>query len=261
VISPTLLALSLMTASGGQSRYQLSLGGSAYYVQGNFSGGAQLGATVFADRPVIDDDAPFGLQPWLQRLTTLNFRALALGSESGSYGYMGANIDAYVHKNVALLASVTWGGTHSDGGEQYGVAFGAGLAARFYDHRVELGYDNSWPRQGWGRLQLRGVFCVEKVALIALRGFAYQNGVGAGAELRIFPLRILELDAFASLSRGALDTTQPTLFIDAGGSLSIWFARMAGLAVAYDVQWYDKRFGDASHTASLSFFVRPPSGR
>jgi hypothetical protein len=233
---------------------------------------------VFPHRPVVDDGAPNSLQPFLQRTTTLSF-AVAGSGMRGDHGpsstfrsRLGA--DVYLGRWVALTAGIGVGyATANDGDAQYSalqLPVDAGIAGRFGDLRIDLGYGHTrvqfpsgrWTGDGWGTVALRARLVLKRrFDLSAFLQTAGTNVLGGGGFVG-YPLRALGVSA--SLFGGG----QGGLGKQAGGSLglSYWPIRTIGASVDYGLTWGERPIFEGadlvtdpqiSHSVTLALLLRP----
>jgi hypothetical protein len=267
------LALDLLAATYEPSRVQLTLDADFAYTSygpaAGFTatplfdhavdGGAGPTLTIFADRRVVDDDSPLSLQPFLQRLTTLqlfvggNGRALTQarpGSvENQAIGKGSIAADAYVHRNVAVTASLGVEYSHDSLGalssDSVSLPVSFGIGVRVGDLRMDLGYsivvenpDKNASVPFLGDVSLTAHLVVRRKIELILATNATDGGAQARFSFEYFLQR--NLGVFASAWGGSLrqrDVSHPgggNLW-NVGGNLGLayWVSRHFGAVVRY----------------------------
>lgn len=260
----TLLVLALLGAADPEpetARASLGLSldlsytpvGAAHAVAGH---GAA--AATFYFHPLVDDDAPLSLQPFLQRSSTAQVAFELGGFTTSISGFdlktdrtfaSSASVDAYLGRNVILAAGF--------GLAQHQVAvsepvsslttrttytlldLGVGVGLRFGDLRVDLSYrfqplsqDGQWAYT-WGRVFATARWVVMRRVSFTVGAHTIQGGGGGSLGVSVYPKRILALSLAGAYERGRV-------FLDSSdthdrGSVSIgltwWLAPRVALSL------------------------------
>lgn len=258
-------ALSAAPTVAPASRVELTADGSVVKSQwlgtdnpSSHGGGAGLTLTIYAQHPLVDDDAPYSLQPFLQRAGIVWLQAdggatgvdddLAGNSANSSYGGAEAGFDLYVHRMVALNASFHVLGSHTDGqtlgsGDRLELDGHAGIGLRFGDARLDLGYSlgGTHTRFGWGPIYYGGVHLGAN--LVIARQLAFTAGAsvidgGLIVSVQLLAFFTRKVGVVFGLSGGGANR-DGTTFATAGGTVGVtgWFSRHLGLAFRYTPTW------------------------
>jgi hypothetical protein len=280
-----------LSALGTTSHLQLELGTqfavtqvSTTGVDANaYAGDVSLAANVFF-QPVVDDDAPLSLQPFLQRVSSLSLGVSGGGGSFDITDYSeqrwsaGANIglDGYVHRNLALF--MNWSVSVLDvsvptptglipmGSRTYRLPMNAGFGLRFADVRINLFYSiapvavngSNFRQTFWYGVGASLFAVIDRRFVINARIDAADGGATAHAGLTVYLSRKLSVG-------GGVSGGQSSTFSNAGGDLGVayWFSRLLGVGFSYDVGWLNSvstgtaAYSNIIHTFSLNLFSRP----
>jgi hypothetical protein len=195
------------------------------------SGDAAATLTRFLS-PVVDDDAPRTLQPFLQRTSTV-FASFDFGGTSASaeaspnrgtpatnrikliepHGGPAIGADVYVIPEFALTGGLAYdydpiteaaagqGGQFETTVHIHRVTPHAGVAARFGDTRIDLSYaleldavaNGDSPGQLWGTISLDAITVIAKEVELRLGGQVFDAGAGASTQIDVFPTKDVDL--------------------------------------------------------------------
>jgi hypothetical protein len=251
---PLLVTTLALAPTGSTSRLELSASGEFDATTFNLppglisdalSVGGQAGValSLFAKR-VVDDDAPPGLQPFLQRTSQLQLDAggggfdlsppisSALIPQHGSVAY--ADVSAFGYADRFLYASVALGIRYRNDERQmlttYAIPIDAAVGARLGDARISL---------GWSVAPTR-----------------YNDDV--------FLARRFAVEAFVRGGHGRPSDFDYS-YDHAGGGLSFeaWTSARLALAVTYAIDWWrytptnSDGENDYTNLIALSFRLRP----
>jgi hypothetical protein len=231
----------------------------------NQSGGR--GAGTFELRrylsPVVDDDAPRSLQPFLQRASSIFFTMNVSGfvtqlSPVSSFGASatrsdtqfgpGVGVDIYVTPLFALTGGLgySYDALHDDLAmlDQHAHGFFArgGFGFRVKDARFDVQYafqaldvDGAWAPLRWGTLTGTAFIVIDRRAALKFWGEALESGGGGGLEVDYYPLQSLGLFAGAYGARGKLynDDTMVNRF-RAWAGFSYWFTARVRAGLEYE---------------------------
>jgi hypothetical protein len=274
----TWVVVAALAAATPKSRLELSVGGDVGYASSSLDpyshtvlGQAGLTLTIYAQRPLADDDAPYALQPFLQRAGRVWLTASGGGSDftyaagfagpqiieghrHASAGAGGAGFDLYVHRWVAIDASFSVDGGHAGGDtgaaptDTLGIHGSAGAGLRWRDLRFDLGYridgrrDRSPYSERWQNVYYGHVYTSaqavvrQRVSLLAQIDVIDHGALAWGA-LTVHPLKRLDLFAGLGGGRGGSGTSIPVDYIQARIGLGAWQSRHLGVVAAYSLSW------------------------
>jgi hypothetical protein len=282
-ILATVATLSVQPQPVESSRVEVSVNANAGYTKDlrdshahTTGGGAELDVDLFVRKRLIDDDAPYSLQPFLQRASTVFFGAGGAGFQGDYDGSSsplsrgksgGFNAGFYVHLKpwLALGGSFDFNAFHNsyDGYDEpprdgYSLRGHVDLGFRWRDLRFDVGYgvtgermNQSWLPTLWYSLDASVLAVIKR--RVALRGSASVLPRGAGGSLSVEGFVNRELSFFGSFFGGRYS------YIDdgiaawyAGGSVGVtkWAARHAGISFSYQPEWR----GDRNPSSQLSHF-------
>jgi hypothetical protein len=296
LILPLVLTAAAAAASGDQSYVEVSVTGEMAAEDPSPSasvygfGHGEAGITVFP-RAVVDDDSPLSLQPFLQRLSTINLGAGGGATVPAQQSVVPPNqrvhataygdADVYLNRVLAIAAgmslnwyedtmpTVTMAGIVSGGVLQLRPFASVGL--RFADLRVNFGWlvsatraiGGDWLDPFYGSVFVDGKLVVARRVAVNLGVTVLRGGATTSAGAAFYFGRRFDLFAsmFGGLSEepGNLGIGQRRV-VSIGGSLGItaWQSRFFGGSLSYQPSLI--RYPDLSRTQHLfvlSFFSRP----
>jgi hypothetical protein len=228
------------------------------------SGGRGVG-TVEISRylaPILDDDAPRSLQPFLQRasrvylgLTGAGFVTqlpgpsafVQSGTRSDANIGVGVGVDIYLTPVVALTAALGYANDalHDDFAmlDQHTNAFsaGAGFGIRIRDVRIDVQYafqaldvDGTWAPLRWGTLQGNAFMVFDRRVSLNLWGRGIEHGGEGGLDLGVYATQDLGFFVGGYGERGYLFASDMLANrYQAYGGLSYWFSARARLGLQY----------------------------
>lgn len=282
---------------GWPARFQLSggLGGSLYSISpggqiGN-RGSVGIGARYFL-APVVDDDAPRSLQPFLQRTGSISARVRGGGFStvyrpggrgpelSRSYTYVGASagVDAYLTPYLALTGGAEYAydvlqdAPILNKGHSFQAA--AGLGIRLGAARIDAAYafeaydlDGSLTTLRWGTVALSSHVVVAQA--YAFTAAAHIGDGSAGGSLDFDAYTTKDFGFSLGLSGGTFHYSASNIRANhyAGTvGMSNWLGPMLQLSCAYEFQFNDSpaqplrsyRTQQYEHTLSLGLIARLP---
>lgn len=250
-------------------------------------GSAYVGPTVFLT-PVVDNDAPLSLQPYLQRTSAI-YGGISGGGFVTRYGggaftrkdsSVGANVgaDIYVTRHVALTGGFQYAYDvlHDESIEDKGHALSGngGVGMRLGDTRIDASYsfsaynlDGAFVKPRWGSVALDAYFLIAQSFSVELSGHAAEEGGGGAVNLALFAKK--DLAFFGGLAgQTFVYTASGTRSSVYGGSLglSYWVAPTLRFTWAYGLglnnapaqplQAYETH--QTTHSLSASFVARLP---
>jgi hypothetical protein len=207
--------------------------------------------------PVVDDDAPRSLQPFLQRASVLYADVGGSGfltwnpggGENRTDAQVGATLglDIYVLRQLALTAAFGYGydvlqdfgvddATHSFSGS-------AGLGLRFGDVRIDASYtffandtNGSFAPLRWGEVNLAVFAVIDRVLTVRPWGELIQQGGGGGVDLGAYPTRNFGvfLSGFALHGQLYMDDTLVNRYGGSAG-VSYWVAPRVRVGAYYQL--------------------------
>ncbi len=278
------------------SRVQLDAGGAFGYTafappqkgqpfdEHSLSGSGGAGVTLYP-RPLVDDDAPLSLQPFLQRLTTLRLSVGAGGFDTTqSQPYVGerigtnasaqANADVYVtrHFIAGLSAGLGWSRTRDQYPasptvihDYYSIPLALWAGARFRDTRIDLTWsvsplssDGAWQVPYWYGVSLSVRSVIQRYVDLYLNVHAIELGAAGTIQLGVYPSRRFGVFAAFSASGGKIYFNEAGTFDRFGGSLgfSLWSSRHFGASFSYQPTWTSGPTESTAHVFSLEFLSR-----
>ena len=230
--------------------------------------------------PLVDDDAPWSLQPFLQRAsvvygsvsgggfaTRIPTPGSAFTSTTRTDANVGARfgVDAYVTPAFALTGALGYGydvlhdGSSRVNQHAHGFSASGGFGLRYLDVRFDVAYsfsasdaDGSWSPLRWGTVLGSAYIVIDRRAYVNLWGRVLQSGGGGGVDLGLYPTQQLGLFASGYGERGELYSDPPVFnraFADAG--LSYWFTSRVRLAAYYEFTFNDE---PSQSAGSMNFF-------
>ena len=257
---------------------------SAYVFGPAFGGGADVTGTLFI-HPLLNDDAPRSLQPFLQRASSMTLSLSGSGIQTQvspspgvlpSYGTVGAtfSVDTYVAGFVALAGSLglqpAWAQSAGFGGTPssltLAVPMSTSVGLRANDTRIDAGYALS-PSVGtyspsWNTgFQYAGFLAWRTVIHRFVRLSGSAGLIPAGARLNVaigvYTSRLFGITAGLGYRRGLLATSDMTAQdrLDADIGFTRWLTETVGLNVTFTMLWTAGRTLD--NQLAFSLMVRP----
>jgi hypothetical protein len=295
---PLLVTTLTLAPTGGSSRLELGASGEfdsttfnlppalALASDGAAIGGqAGVGLNLFAHR-VVDDDAPPGLQPYLQRTSQLQLDAggggfdltppvgSALIARHGTLAY--ADVSAFGYADPFLYASVGIGVRYRNDERQmlttYTIPLDVAVGVRLGDARFSLGWsveptrynDDAFKVPFWGGA-FAHIFGVvgRRLGLDAQVG-VFDGGAGANGSAKVYWARRFAVEAFVRGGHGRPSDFDYS-YDHAGGGLSFeaWTSARFAIAVTYAIDWWrytptnSESENDYTNLIALSFRLRP----
>jgi len=295
---PLLVTTLALAPTGGSSRLELGVGGefdSTSYVlppalvlssEGLAVGGqAGGGLTVFGAR-VVDDDAPPGLQPFLQRAAELHVDAggggfdlsppdgSALIPHHGTVAY--ADFSAFRYADRFLYGYVGLGVRYRNDELQMfktiALPIDVAVGARLGDARVSLGWTVA-PAQAndavfkvpfWGGAYAHLFGVVRRTLALNAEVGVLDGGAGADGSATIYLARRFSIGAFVRGGHGSPSDAHYS-YDHAGGGLSFeaWTSARFAVAVTYSIDWWrytplnTDSENEYTNLIALSFRLRP----
>jgi hypothetical protein len=207
--------------------------------------------------PVVDDDAPRSLQPFLQRAGELYLSAGGGGFVTRNPGApvdrtdsnlgLGLGMDVYLSRYFALTAGLGYGYDvlHDVGVDQATHSFSAhgGFGIRAGDARFDASYTFSANDVGgsfdplrWGSVEITAYAVFDRRFTLNVWGVALQSGGGGGGEVGYYATRDFGFWMGAFGERGKLYTNDLVLNRYGGhAGLSYWFTPRLRLGVTYNL--------------------------
>jgi hypothetical protein len=254
--------------------------------QGNHGSGS-LGAIVFLT-PVVDNDAPRSLEPFLQRTSNIYADVFGGGfvtrygdgafTRTDSLVGADAGADVYVTRRLALTGGFRYAYDvlHDDVLVQKGHSFSgnAGVGVRIGDARLDASYsfsaydlDGSFLKQGWGGVGLSAYLLVAESFALTLGGHVNDTGGGGRLDLGLYTSKDFSFfggfsgDTFTSLLRDVRSNR-----VAGSAGFAYWVTPTVRLACTYvlgasstpsqPLQEIERR--TIEHSLSPSFIVRLP---
>lgn len=280
----------------GPTRWQLSAqaSGSTYSLShrdipsgdGNRGSGSVSGTRFMT--PVLDDDAPRSLQPYLQGVSAISASVRGGGSvsrfpgspskgTSGSVG-AGAGLDMYINSYFALLAGASYSHGFVKGlgaGRSWNsVAGSAGVGLRLHNTRLDATYtfrasatDGRFDDLRWGSVDVRLQTVIARCFLIAPWGSVSDGANAGGLDLGYYVTK--DLGLFVSGFGGSIVYTADDVHgVRYGGSLGLssWVSPSVRLGLDYNLNvldvplQYNKSLGyaETEHAVSFTGVLRLP---
>lgn len=295
---PLLVTTLTLAPTGGSSRLELGASGEfdattfnlppalALASDGLSVGGqAGVGLTLFGTR-VVDDDAPPGLQPFLQRTAALQLDAggggfdlsppigSALIPRHGSLAY--ADVSAWGYANRFLYAYVGLGIRYRNDERQmlttYSIPIDVALGIRFGNARLSAGWtveptrynDAAFHVPFWGNGYAHIYGVVGRRLGLDAQVSVFDGGAGANGSAKIYLARRFAVEAFVRGGHGRPSDFDYS-YDHAGGGLSFeaWTSARFALGVTYSIDWWrytpanSDSENDYTNLIALSFRVRP----
>jgi hypothetical protein len=238
------------------------------------TGSGGLSAHIFL-RPVLQDEAPLSLQPFLQRVSTLSLSAGSSGFSSTFVqpwsresvrrvigGWASADGLVYLTPSFLLSAGLgftyvhvsdtqtpAWRGSPSSTVSAYRMYLpvGVGLGARFGDVLLQLAYSieplsvqgGPWSVPFWGGASASVRAVLWRETDLSVRVSVIKGGAAASSSITSYQTRNLGLFASVFYAHGILysDETRPQN--RAGGDLGglCWFSDRMGAQLSFGVTW------------------------
>jgi hypothetical protein len=229
--------------------------------------GGRGSGTLELDRylaPVVDDDMPRSLQPFLQRASVVYVDFTGGGfatheprmsvsdtasTRSGENFGGGAGCNVYVNRWIALTGALGYGYDVSKDPrhdiDQHTHAFLAsvGIGVRYEDTRLDLRYtyqafdaDGTWEPIRWGTL-VGNLFTVpDRHVSVQIWGAAIQHGGQGGFQLGVYPTQNVNLFLGGYAEHGELFSDNDVIVnqYDLNAGLSYWFTPRLRLGAYYD---------------------------
>jgi hypothetical protein len=269
------------------SRVEIDVGANIGYVENRLvadahtlSGGTGLRLTIFVPRPVVDDDAPRSLQPFLQRAGRVWMGAAGGGFhwDYDGYGIVhrvrsgagAAGFDVYAHPFVALTGSFTVSGSHSDADVLFpamdllGLQGTIGLGIRWQDVRFDLEYRLSESRAGtqwstphYGNVSLSAFIAVQRHLTISLMVETVYRGAQTWAAVTKYLGKDLSLFLGIGGGQSGAGFSKPRNSAHGEVGFTGWRSRHFAVTVSYSLAWTaDHQHDDLSHVLALTFSSR-----
>ena len=180
--------------------------------QSGKSGSITAGPIVYLT-PVIDDDAPRSLQPFLQRTSTVSATITGDGfiTESASRAFtrkssligLSAGVDRYVTRGFALTGGLGYSYSALHDGEvthAHGLSASAGFGVRLGDVRLDASYtfdardlDGTFATVRWGTVNAAAYAVVAKSVVLRLYGLISDGGGGGGGSVGYYTTKDIGL--------------------------------------------------------------------
>jgi hypothetical protein len=207
--------------------------------------------------PIVDDDAPRSLQPFLQRASVLYadvggggfLTRNPTGGQNRTDAGVGATLglDIYVLRQLALTASLGYGYDilHDVDADVAAHAFSgsAGLGVRISDVRIDASYafaaseaNGSFAPLRWGQVNLAVFAVIDRRVTLNFWGELFQQSGGGGIDFGVYPTQDLGLFLDGAALRGELyasDTLVNRYYGSAG--LSYWVTPRVRLGAYYEL--------------------------
>lgn len=290
MVATSLLVLTLaLPPSGGESHWQLAVGGAFTYrafsdgpgigmpltVDGSTLQGSGTAAVGYFTRALVDDDAAPSLQPFLQRATELSLDGYGYGFHLTAWplGPHGRDGDGGAVHASATSYPVPWMRWHLSFGVQYdrfhdgaapaqsqlALPIELSLGARRHDLLGYVGWDVT-PRQvGQGAFDVPfwgGVYVGGEAVLarrIDLHGSVQvlDRGAEARGGVSVWLARRFGVAANVAGGHGAVGPGDPIEdYAGAGAGVTWWFIPRLAATLSYSGQWY--RYSSDSVTNGAS---------
>jgi hypothetical protein len=241
------------------SRVELAVyGGPSMAGASQVSGSGGLSLTIYPHRPILDDGAPYALQPFLQRATSLTLSAWAYGtagyqpsqvgdvpppaSYTSAAGDTRLSTSAYVGRWLVLSGAVGFQASQwtYEGGVKrgYGIPFSTGVGVRIRELLLAASYaitpssrDGAWSAGDGGAGSLRATVVVRRRVSLGMNVTGARNGATLSTGVTGYPTRAIGIgfDLGGATAYGGSLT--------AAVSLSYWPSRLIGASLGYRVGW------------------------
>jgi hypothetical protein len=230
-------------------------------------GDAGLTLTIYARQPLVDDDAPYSLQPFLQRASRVSLGVSGGGSDFSvdnspysqtlntahryiAAGSGAASFDIYLRRWIALGASFSIDGSHIDsyGGnladDTLGLHGSLDVGLRWRDLRFDLGYriDGNHSRGQWlstyyGHVAASAEAALKRMLLLYVSIDVIDHGALVWGALAAYPMKRFGLFWGLGGGRGGVGSSAPVDTLNARLGFSAWGSRHIGISVAYELTW------------------------
>lgn len=259
--------------------------GSTAPAQHGYHWGVYLAPLAFLS-PVIDDDAPRSLQPFLQRTSTI-FGSVSGGGFVTRYGdgaftrtdsAIGADVgvDAYLTRQFALTGRLGYAYDVLDDvsvNKSHTFSGSAGFGVRFGDARFDASYsfdarktDGTFAKLRWGTVGLRAYVVFARSVSVGFSGQARDGGGGGGVDLGYYPMKDLGLFLSASGQTFVYYSTDIRANYYTGGpGISYWVNPRLRLYWTYALRLNHEsaqprmfETDEVEHALSISAILRPP---
>jgi hypothetical protein len=243
-----------------------------------------LGAVSYLT-PVVDDDSPRSLQPFLQRVSTVSaslggggfVTRAPFGSDNGDrWVDASAGVDVYVSRYVALAASFAYeyDSAYPSGDTIHALSPTAGVGLRFGDVRIDASYsfiatsiNGRFSPVEWGSAGLGVYAVIARTVVLNPYGRILGGGGTGGASIGFYPQR--DLGFWVTGYGGRSERyAQRLLATSYGGSgqIAYWFTPSFKLVATYYADVIDVPdqftstgsigYHELQHTLSLEAAVR-----
>jgi hypothetical protein len=285
--APLFLTTLALAPTGASSRFELTVQGEydneviavpQRGTAGSNGGDGSVGFTLFFDHPIIDDDAPPGLQPFLQRLSSLH-----VWGEGGGYqvlpttgsplpagsGYGGdASLSGSVYADRFFFASLGVGVDYrsdTSGGAttpRLEVPLGISAGPRIGDTLLTIGWSLAPTRIGdsgfqipfWGNVNLQVVSVLGRALSLHGEVDLYDGGAGAVAGLAVFIDRRLGVGGFVRGSyEHVFDTMVNDAHVGAGLEVDVWSGPRLAFELAYTFDWNQYHDADSGAVTETDY--------
>ena len=247
-------------------------------------GAGGVGALILF-RPVIDDDAPLGLQVFLQRRSGINLSANGGGfamtlTDGERHGWDGS-FDLDVHGYPGGGALYLFGDVEVDysSWKDQGPTFSPmsyseieiplriGIGGRTGDVLIDVNWgiqplrmnDGSFSVPFWGNAQLRLRAAIDRREWIEGAATVLNGGASVGAAYEYYFDRDLSVGAGARGGHAKyIDVDVPYTFIAIGVDASLWLTTRFGLGLSYAPSWTKADYATGSESRaghSLTFAI------
>ena len=274
----------LLGASGSFEYTGYSIPGLAAADVHRMDGSGDVGALILF-RPVVDDDAPLGLQVFLQRRSGINLSGggggfamtLTDGNRHGGYGNFDLDVHGYP-AGGALYLFADVGLNYSSWNDQ-GPTFSPmsyneteiplriGIGGRTGDVLIDLNWGIQPLRMNgasfsvpfWGNAQLRLRAAIDRCEWFEGSATVLNGGASVGAVYEYYFDRDLSVGAGAGGGHAKyIDDEVPYTFFAVSLGVNLWLTTRFGFGLSYAPSWTkaDYATGSESHAAhSLTFAI------
>jgi hypothetical protein len=249
--------------------------------------------TLYLREPLVDDDSPLSIQPFLQRTSVLsldaggqylgsNYSAAANGgSYTQGYAPVSASTRAFVTDSIALLGGVgvdylhdrrapavgigstrdiwePWGSIGVDA--RHGDA-GLSLQWQFVDVDQTVGGQRTWRSVFWPRLSLAGRLVLDRRYDVTASATIIPDGVEGRVGFAAYPTKELGLSVFVQVDHGQIFWDSGTHYdrVYGGPAVSYWFSPRTALSLSYSPTWTNWAQGTTwEHPIMLGITARLP---
>ena len=270
--------------SGSAYTIHYKANGSAAPAQHGNRDSVYLAPLVFLS-PVIDNDAPRSLQPFLQRTSTFSVSVsrggfatrYGNGAFTRTYSSMGADVgvDTYLTRQFALTGRIGYAyGVLDDVivNKSHTFSGSAGFGVRFGDARLDASYsfdarntDGTFAKLRWGAVGLRAYVVFARSFALGLSGNVRDGGGGGGVDLGYYPMK--DLGLFLSAAGQTFVYYSPDIrasYYTGGAGISHWVTPGLRLYLTYALKLTHApaqplmsfESDEVEHTLSLNAILR-----